>query len=122
MYVVGAAHAHKDRALLLLDRLLRERKRLVTSTEVMQEILHRYSAISRKEAIQPAFDALHEIVDEVYDVTLADIEKAKDLLLAYEGLSSRDVVHAACMQRRNIVEILSFDRGFDQIPRLRRIS
>jgi hypothetical protein len=30
----------------------------VTSAEVLQEILHRYVAINRRDAIQPAFDAL----------------------------------------------------------------
>jgi hypothetical protein len=30
----------------------------VTDAEVLQEILHRYVAIDRRDAIQPAFDAL----------------------------------------------------------------
>lgn len=39
----------------LLERLVSERQRLVTDTEVLQEILHRYVAIDRRDAIQPAF-------------------------------------------------------------------
>ena len=35
-----------------------DRQRLVTDAEVLQEILHRYVAIDRRDAIQPAFDAL----------------------------------------------------------------
>ena len=31
---------------------------LLTDAEVLQEILHRYVAINRRDAIQPAFDAL----------------------------------------------------------------
>jgi hypothetical protein len=33
-------------------------RRLVTDAEVSQEICHRYVAINRREAIQPAFDAI----------------------------------------------------------------
>ena len=39
----------------LLDRAVTNRERLVTDTEVFQEILHRYTAIDRREAIQPAW-------------------------------------------------------------------
>jgi uncharacterized protein len=34
------------------------RERLLTDAEVLQEVLHRYVAIDRRDAIQPAFDAL----------------------------------------------------------------
>jgi predicted nucleic acid-binding protein len=35
-------------------------------------------------------------------------------------LSARDALHVAVMQRHGIGEILTFDRGFDAIPGLRR--
>ena len=35
---------------------------------MLQEILHRYVAIDRRDAIQPAFDALLGVVDEVLAV------------------------------------------------------
>ena len=60
MYLVGVPHAHKSDA-----RRLLERRRLLTDAEVLQEILHRYVAIDRRDAIQPAFDALLGIVDQV---------------------------------------------------------
>jgi uncharacterized protein len=41
MYLVGARHPHKVDAQRLLENLLSERVRLVTDTEVLQEILHR---------------------------------------------------------------------------------
>jgi len=42
---------------------------LVTNAEVLQEILHRYVAMNRRDAIQPAFDALTGVVDEVLAAT-----------------------------------------------------
>jgi predicted nucleic acid-binding protein len=58
MYLIGASHPHKADAQRLLERLNGARERLVTDAEVMQEILHRYVAIDRRDAIQPAFDVL----------------------------------------------------------------
>ena len=43
-------------------------ERLVTDAEVLEEILHRYVSIERPDAIQPAFDALLGVVDDVFGV------------------------------------------------------
>lgn len=51
MYLVGAAHPNKTPARLLLERAVVSEERLVTDAEVLQEILHRYAAIRRPEAI-----------------------------------------------------------------------
>ncbi len=66
MYLVGAEHPHKAVAQRLLDDLIAREERLVTDVEVLQEILHRYTAIGRPDAIQPAFDAVLEVVDESF--------------------------------------------------------
>lgn len=63
MYLVGTEHPNKATVRLLLERFISQRHRLVTNAEVIQEILHRYVAIDRRAAIQPAFDALRNIVD-----------------------------------------------------------
>ena len=52
MYLVGAPHRHKGDAQRLLEKLVTDRQRLVTDAEVLQEILHRYVAIDRRDAIQ----------------------------------------------------------------------
>ena len=51
-----------------VEKLISDRQRLVTDAEVLQEILHRYVAINRRDAIQPAFASLLGIVDEVFAV------------------------------------------------------
>src|SRR2546429_5338915 len=47
------SHAHKSDARRLLEKVVSERQSLVTDAEVLQEILHRYAAIDRRDAIQP---------------------------------------------------------------------
>ena len=121
MYLVGAEHPNKTLAATVLQRLAIQGERLVTDAEVFQEILHRYSAIRRTEAIQPAFDVLHNVVDEVLAIDLACVEGAKSLLLAYSGLSSRDAIHIATMKGRGISSIVSFDSGFDAVSGLNRL-
>ena len=54
----------------------------MTDAEVLQEILHRNVAIKRLDAIQPTFDAILRIVDEVIATDLAAVEKAKQIVLA----------------------------------------
>jgi uncharacterized protein len=121
MYLVGADHPNKVRGQHLVERLAGERRRLVTSSEVFQEILHRYVATDRRPLIELAFDTLAAIVDDVLAVDWADVLTAKALVHAHPRLSARDALHAAVMQRRQITEILSFDSGFDGVMGIRRL-
>ena len=122
MYLVGVPHPHKADAQRLLERCVAAEERLVTNVEVLQEILHRYTAIGRRDAIAPAFEALLGVVDEVYPIELPDVERARDLLLAAAELSARDALHAAVMERRSITSILTFDRGFDALAGVHRLT
>jgi predicted nucleic acid-binding protein len=122
MYLVGAAHPHKLDAQRLLERCLGERIPLVTDAEVLQEILHRYVAIRRPDAIQPAFDVLLGVVDDVYAVERRAVERAKAIVLERGRLSARDALHVALMEQHGVVRIASFDSAFDAIPGIERIS
>ena len=121
MYLVGAPHAHKADAHRLLEKLISERQRLVTSAEVLQEILHRYVAINRRDAIQPAFDALLRIVDQVFAVDQAAAERAKEIVMGHPKMSARDALHLAVMESQKIAQICSFDSGFDGYPGVTRL-
>ena len=121
MYLVGAAHPHKVDAQRALEAYVARGVKLVTDAEVMQEILHRYVAIDRREAIQPALEALSSVVDEVFPIEREDVLGARDVVLASTGLSARDAIHVAVMARRGVETILSFDRGFDGVPSVKRI-
>jgi hypothetical protein len=122
MYLVGSPHVHKSDAQRLLEQLVNDRQRLVTDAEVLQEILHRYVAIDRRDAIQPAFDALLGVVDQVLDVNRSCAERAKEIVLGHRRLSARDAVHLAVMEQHGIERILSFDAGFDGFPGIVRLS
>ncbi|MCC6213116.1 MAG: type II toxin-antitoxin system VapC family toxin [Burkholderiales bacterium] len=121
MYLVGAEHPNKIAARRLLERAIANGERLVSDAEVLQEILHRYAAIARRDAIQPAFDALVGVVDEIFPVEQRDVLRAKDIFQGSRNLSAGDAIHAALMERNGVSDILTFDAGFDQVPGIRRL-
>jgi len=121
MYLIGRAHPHKVDTQRLLEQLSSERRRLVTDAEVLQEILHRYSAVGLHDAIQPAFDALLAVVEQVFPVQTTSVERAKEIVLARRRLSARDALHLAVMEEQGVKEILTFDAGFDGYPGITRL-
>jgi len=121
MYLIGAAHPHKTEAQVLLERLVAAGQRLVTDAEVLQEILHRYAAIEKREAIGPAFQATFDIVDEVLPIGKADVVRAGEIVQSRVLHSARDALHVAVMEHHGIRSILSFDGDFDRWPGLQRI-
>ena len=121
MYLVGAPHPRKVDAQRIVEGLIAERRRLVSDAEVLQEILHRYAAVDRREMIQPAFDALLAIVDEVFSIQSSTVERAKAIVLARRKLSARDALHVAVMEEQGVNEILTFDAGFDGYPGITRL-
>ena len=122
MYLVGEPHPNKEPSRRALEELVAAGESLCTDAEVLQEILHRYTAIRRPEAIDPAFESVMGVVDVVYPIERTDIERARRLLRTTPRLSARDAIHVAVMQGRDIDRILSFDSGFDGIPGIVRLS
>lgn len=121
IYLIGAEHPTKRAAETVVHRLLNSEQTLVTDAEVYQEILHRYNAIRRPDAIAPAFELLDQLTDACVPVTVDTVRRAKTLLESHPGLSARDAVHAAVMKANEIRDVLSFDSGFDSIPGLARV-
>ena len=60
-------------------------------------------------------------MEDVYSIDLADVERARELVLGKRKLSARDAIHVAVMERHTIRRILSFDAGFDSVPTITRI-
>jgi hypothetical protein len=122
MYLVGAPHRNKVDAQRWLERCAADGTRLVTDAEVFQEILHRYVAIKRRDAISPAFSLLEDAVDEIIPIDLQDVRRARELVLSTVSSTARDALHVAAMERRGIEIIMTFDRDFDAFPGIRRFT
>jgi predicted nucleic acid-binding protein len=118
MYVAGAPHPNREPATRFMERVREGEIAACTSTEVLQEILYRYSALGRLDLAGRVYDLFVQIVPEIFDVTLGDTDVARDLITSTGGISARDAVHAAVMINREVDTIATFDRGFERLGRL----
>jgi predicted nucleic acid-binding protein len=50
------------------------------------------------------------------------IDRAASLVLSHPALATRDLIHAAVTIEHGLEGIISADRGFDQIPGVRRFD
>jgi predicted nucleic acid-binding protein len=122
MYLIGAEHPNKRRVIELVATLLSARERLVTSAESFQEILHRYRALNDREHMNAAYEALEAMVADVAGVAKDDVDRARLLFGIYPGLSSRDCLHVAVMERMGCRQIWTYDTGFSAVPSIQRIE
>ena len=53
---------------------------------------------------------------------MEDVTAARDLVLAGTAPSARDAIHVAVMRRLDCTRILTFDRGFDEVPGITRVT
>jgi predicted nucleic acid-binding protein len=121
MYLIGGAHPDKSDAQVLPERLIAGGERLVTDAEVLQEILHRYTAINKRAAIGPAFQVILDIVDDVFPIEKVDVLRAGEIVRNRASFSARDAIHIAVIERQGIPSVMSFDADFDRWPGLKRI-
>ncbi len=121
MYAAGRPHPHREPAIHFLARVGHGELPAFTSTEVLQEILYRYSSIERLDLANAVYAAFVDSRAEVLPIELRDTDRARDLLCSIPGISSRDAIHAAVMLNYQIEWIATFDRGFDRIPGIRRL-
>jgi hypothetical protein len=121
MYVAGADHPLRQPARRFLERVRAGKVGACTSTEVLQEILHRYSSLGRLDLAGAVYDLFVDICPVVLPVTLADTDRAREILCGSAAVSARDCVHAAVMFHHGVESIATFDQGFDRIEGIRRM-
>lgn len=85
VYLIGAPHPNRDLAFAAIDRLARSGERMVTSAEVMQELLHLFSKRAPSAALQQALNALRGLADEIYPVEAEDVDRAHAVWRAHSG-------------------------------------
>ena len=122
MYVAGRDHPLREPARRFLDRARAGEVEICTSTEVLQEILYRYSALKRRDLAASVYDLFVQLCPVVFAVTLADTDRAKSLVIASDRVTVRDAIHAAVMINNAVDEIATFVEGFDSVREVRRVK
>ncbi len=120
MYVAGREHPNRARAVRFLEKVRRGEVEAYTSTEVLQEILFRYSSLKRLDLAAQVYDLFVQICPVVFPVTLADTDRAKVLVCCKAAAPPRDALHAAVMLNNGVQTMATFDNDFDRIAGIKR--
>ena len=110
MYFVSSDHPLRKEAREFFILSREKDVPLVTSAEVLQELLHHYLRRDRRPLLDAAFDLVGATVHEVWSVDPADVVTAQRLSVVHPGLEARDLVHLACCIRRQPRKLMTFDR------------
>lgn len=121
MYVAGRDHPNRDPARRFLERARRGDVEACTSTEVLQEILYRYIGLRRLDLAREVYDLFVQLCPVVFPVSLADTDRAKNLLGHSPAIGVRDAIHAAVMLNNDVTAIATFDAAFDDVPDVSRV-
>ena len=115
MYAVGGPHPLRQEARAFFEDAVRHRTPLVTSAEVLQELLHAYLPVDRLATLDAALALVAGTVAEVWPVEPEDVHLARDLAPRYPALTARDLVHLASCTRRGVRRIRTFDRALSSV-------
>ena len=122
MYAAGREHPNRELAIRFLEKTRAGKIDACTSTEVLQEILYRYSSLRRLDLARSVYDLFVDVCPVILGVTLADTDRSRDLVCGGATISVRDAFHAAVMINHGIEWIATFDTGFDRIGGVRRAN
>lgn len=111
IYAVGRAHPLRSDARAFFERALEGADPLVTSAEVLQELLHAYLPVNRLETLDAALALADARVATVWPVEREDARLARALIERHPGLGAPDLLHLACCKRRGVDRVKTFDRA-----------
>ena len=123
IYASGREHPNKEPCARILMMAAESPKSFFTDVEALQELVHRYIALGRwtlgREVLQSFAEVMQDRIEPVYE---EDIHLAARLADRHPGISARDLVHAAVMQRLGADKIISADLDFDRLPNITRLN
>ncbi len=111
MYAVGGAHPLRAPARAFFQDAMKEGRQLVTSAEVLQELLHAYLPVGRVETLDAALTLAEACIPVVWPIEAEDVRAARTLAGRHSSLGARDLLHLACCRRHGARQIKTFDRG-----------
>jgi predicted nucleic acid-binding protein len=122
LYAIGAPSPYRESCRAVLAAAGEGDLDAVTSSEVLQELLH---VRSRRLGMADATSAVRQataLVSDVLPVTSVDVLDACDLLEQLPLLQARDALHVAVMRSAGITRLISIDQGFDAVPGIERVD
>lgn len=123
IYAAGRPHPLKEPCAQILLLAAEHPDAFVTSAEVLQELLHRYLSLRLWPQGGQVLRRFAELMQERIEAVQAnDVMRATDMAYSHPDSDSRDLLHAAVMQRLGLRYIVSADAGFDRLPDVQRLA
>ena len=122
LYAIGAESPHREPCREVLSAIGKGDIDAVTSSEVLQEVLHvRTRRVDLNDGIRAARSAA-AMVAEVLPVTGDDVLAACKVLERHPQIGARDALHVAVMKACRIHTLISVDKDFDAIREIKRVD
>ena len=122
IYAVGSQHTYKAPCRDVLRSIREGRIQAATNTEALQEVLYFYHGRGAVAFGATYVKRLLRTFPLVIEIDGRIIDRAASLVLSHPALTTRDLIHAAVTIEHGLEGIISADRGFDQIPGVRRFD
>ena len=115
MYAVGKPHRHQESAQEFFRASDRGSRKLCTSAEALQEMMHVYLSTNRWRTFEVALALINGHQIEVWPLEREDVELAHKLHERFPTLAARDLCHLASCQRRGVRDVKTFDQDFARV-------
>ena len=68
------------------------------------------------------YELFTQLCPRILPVTIADTDRAKAILKSRKDVGVRDAIHAAVALNNDVSNVVTYDRGFDDIPGIVRVE
>lgn len=123
IYAAGREHPYKRPCQRVIMLAAERPQNFVTSSAVLQEIIHYYLATQRWAEGRGIFrDFVTTMNGRIEPVHPDDAALAAQLADQGLGVNAQDLVHAAIMRRLGVGRIITADKDFDRINGIERLD
>ena len=123
MYAQGKDSPYRDPSIAFLRNIGSCKFRCTTSTEVLQEMVYRYTSIGMRDlALKMTEDILNLQHLDIFAINKIEIQIAIKMMHVHKHLNSRDAIHIAVMKNQGIKHIITEDKHFKGVEGIIKIS
>lgn len=124
MYAAGKPHIYQEPCIQIVKDVELKNLSAVINTEILQELLYRYSQIGLNEKGIQLCRIILNFPLLILPVTESDVRLAVKLYPEFLkfNIKTRDIIHSANLKNNGIIQIISADKHFSHFNFLERID
>jgi predicted nucleic acid-binding protein len=111
MYAVGRAHPLRSEAQSFFMESKKGEQALVTSAEVLQELIHAYLPVGRSQTLDAALKLATGSTERIFPIESENVLYARELADEYPQLTARDLLHLSICRMYQVTRLKTFDRN-----------